>query len=118
MVCNFPIVAWKRVIVRPLLALLFARLRRRKVVLIQHEWAACNWHAPPDLCPGAVAGRRHRDVLAAGPQRELADDPVMRGMVRKCVLAPLPPNIEAPAEHRGLDAAAAARQRPAATAGW
>src|SRR5438874_2194099 len=38
-VCNFPIVAWKRVIARPLLALLFARLRGRKIVVIQHEWA-------------------------------------------------------------------------------
>ena len=28
-VCNFPIVAWKRVILAPLLALLFARLRGR-----------------------------------------------------------------------------------------
>jgi hypothetical protein len=40
--CNFPIVAWKRVIARPLLALLLARLRGSKVVLIQHEWAGLN----------------------------------------------------------------------------
>src|SRR5882757_2444170 len=33
--CNFPIVGWKRVIFRPLLALAMARLRRRRVVLIQ-----------------------------------------------------------------------------------
>src|SRR5216684_4431739 len=37
-VCNFPIVAWKRVMFRPLLAMAMARLRRRKIVLIQHEW--------------------------------------------------------------------------------
>jgi glycosyltransferase involved in cell wall biosynthesis len=30
-------------------------------------------------------------------RRELADDPVVGWTVRKCVLAPLPPNIEAPA---------------------
>ena len=42
MACNFPIVAWKRVIARPLLALLLARLRGSKVVLIQHEWAGLN----------------------------------------------------------------------------
>src|ERR1700729_3399030 len=41
-VCNFPIVAWKRVIVWPLLALAIARLRRRRVVLIQHEWASLH----------------------------------------------------------------------------
>src|SRR3954451_7273682 len=42
-VCNFPIVAWKRVMLRPLLALAIARLRRRKIVLIQHEWAGLQW---------------------------------------------------------------------------
>src|SRR6201995_5603489 len=42
-VCNFPIVAWKRVIFRPLLALAIARLRGRRVVLIQHEWAGLHW---------------------------------------------------------------------------
>src|ERR1700689_2076720 len=41
-VCNFPIVAWKRVIFRPLLALAIARLRGRRVVLIQHEWSGLN----------------------------------------------------------------------------
>ena len=35
-VCNFPIVAWKRVMFAPLVAMAIARLRRRKVVLIQH----------------------------------------------------------------------------------
>ncbi len=33
-ICNFPIVAWKRVMLRPLLALAIARLRGRRVVLI------------------------------------------------------------------------------------
>src|SRR3954451_15632135 len=38
-VCNFPLVGWKRVMLRPLLALALARLRGKHVVLIQHEWA-------------------------------------------------------------------------------
>src|SRR5882757_2494585 len=42
-VCNFPIVAWKRVMFRPLLALVIARIRRRRIVLIQHEWGALHW---------------------------------------------------------------------------
>src|SRR4051812_32895386 len=42
-VCNFPLVAWKRVVVRPLLALGIARLRGRRVVLIQHEWGGLHW---------------------------------------------------------------------------
>ena len=42
-VCNFPIVAWKRVMFAPLAAMAIARLRRRKVVLIQHEWNGLHW---------------------------------------------------------------------------
>src|ERR1700710_2903779 len=38
-VCNFPIVAWKRVMVRPLLAIALARLRGRRAVLIHPEGA-------------------------------------------------------------------------------
>src|ERR1700710_2163937 len=38
-VCNFPLVAWKRVMVRPLLALAMARLRGRRAVLIHPEGA-------------------------------------------------------------------------------
>ena len=38
LVCNFPIVAWKRVMFRPLLALAIARLRGSRVILVQHEW--------------------------------------------------------------------------------
>src|SRR5258708_8538683 len=42
-VCNFPIVAWKRVILAPLLALAIAKLRRRKIVLLQHESGGLHW---------------------------------------------------------------------------
>ena len=35
-------------------------------------------------------------------RRELADDPLVGWTARKCVLAPLPPNIEAPAGDRRL----------------
>src|ERR1700680_2402724 len=42
LVCNFPIVAWKRVIFRPLLAMAMARLRGRRTILIQHEWAGLH----------------------------------------------------------------------------
>lgn len=95
-VCSFPIVAWKRVIVRPLLALVFARLRRRKVVLIQHEWAGLNRMRRLTYVPALWLANA---IVMFSPlvRRELADDRFMRGMVGKCVLAPLPPNIAAPA---------------------
>lgn len=95
-VCNFPIVAWKRVIFRPLLALVIARLRRRRVVLIQHEWAGLHWMRRITYIPALLLADT---IVMFSPlvRRELADDPVVGWTARKCVLAPLPPNIEAPA---------------------
>jgi glycosyltransferase involved in cell wall biosynthesis len=95
-VCNFPIVAWKRVIFRPLLALVMAQLRRRRVILIQHEWAGLHWlrritYIPALLLADTIV------TFSALVRRELADDPVVGFTAKKCVLAPLPPNIEAPA---------------------
>ena len=95
-VCNFPIVAWKRVIFRPLLALAIARLRRRRVVLIQHEWGGLHWLRRITYIPALLLADT---IVMFSPlvRRELADDPVVGWTLRKCVLAPLPPNIEAPA---------------------
>lgn len=94
-VCNFPLVAWKRVIVRPLLALVIARLRSRRVVLIQHEWAGLHWLRRLTYIPALLLA----DVIVMfSPlvRRELADDPLVGRLVRKCVFAPLPPNIGTP----------------------
>ncbi|QWG12526.1 glycosyltransferase [Bradyrhizobium sediminis] len=95
-VCNFPIVAWKRVIFRPLLALAIARLRRRRVVLVQHEWGGLHWLRRITYIPALLLADT---ILMFSPlvRRELADDPVVGWTLRKCILAPLPPNIEAPA---------------------
>lgn len=94
-VCNFPIVAWKRVIWRPLLALAIARLRRRRVVLIQHEWASLHWlrrliYSPALLLADSIV------MFSPLVRRELARDPIVGWTAAKCVLAPLPPNIAAP----------------------
>src|ERR1700756_5049742 len=72
-VCNFPIVAWKRVILSPLLALLFARLRGRRVILIQHEWGSLHWLRRITYLPAVLLANRivmfsplGRDELAEG----------------------------------------------------
>ena len=95
-VCNFPIVAWKRVMFRPLLALAIARLRRRHVVLIQHEWAGLHWLRRITYLPAVLLADT---IVMFSPlvRRELARDPLVGWAVKKCVMAPLPPNIEAPA---------------------
>jgi glycosyltransferase involved in cell wall biosynthesis len=95
-ICNFPLVAWKRVMVRPLLALALARLRGRRVVLIQHEWGGLHWARRIIYMPALWLAD---SVVMFSPlvKRELASDWLAGRTARKCVLAPLPPNIEAPA---------------------
>jgi glycosyltransferase involved in cell wall biosynthesis len=96
-VCNFPIVAWKRVILRPLLALVIARLRRRRVVLIQHEWASLHWLRRITYLPALLLADK---IIMFSPmvRHELAGDPLVGWTAKKCVMAPLPPNIEAPSD--------------------
>jgi glycosyltransferase involved in cell wall biosynthesis len=94
-VCNFPIVAWKRVIIRPLLALALARLRGRRVVLVLHEWGGLHWLRRLTYWPALVFANT---IVLFSPlvRKELENDPLMRWAVRRTVLAPLPPNIKAP----------------------
>jgi glycosyltransferase involved in cell wall biosynthesis len=94
-ICNFPIVAWKRVIFRPLLALAMARFRGRRAILIQHEWRGLHRLRRISYLPALWLADA---IVMVSPlvRRELADDPVAGWAARKAVLAPLPPNIEAP----------------------
>ena len=89
-VCNFPLVAWKRVILRPLLALAMARLRGRRVILIQHEWGGLHWLRRITYIPALWLADT---IVMFSPlvRRELASDAVVGWTARKCVLAPLPP---------------------------
>src|SRR3982074_3799704 len=89
-VCNFPLVAWKRVILRPLLALAMARLRGRRVVLIQHEWGGLHWLRRVTYMPALLLADT---IVMFSPlvQRELAIDPLVGWTARKSVLAPLRP---------------------------
>lgn len=95
-VCNFPIVAWKRVMFAPLVALAIAWLRRRRIVLIQHEWGGLHWLRRITYMPALLLADT---IVMFSPlvQRELAEDRLFGWTAKKAVLAPLPPNIEAPA---------------------
>jgi len=95
-VCNFPIVAWKRVILSPLLALLFARLRGRHVILVQHEWGGLHWLRRITFLPAVLLASRIV-TFSVLVRNQLGNDPLVGWTAGKCVLAPLPPNIEAPA---------------------
>lgn len=94
-VCNLPIVAWKRVILRPLLALVIAKVRRRRVILVQHEWTSLHRLRRLTYLPALLLADT---IIMFAPliRRELASDLLLGWTAAKCVLAPLPPNIEAP----------------------
>ncbi len=96
LVINAPVVAWKHVILTPLLLLCLARLRGCKVVYILHEWA--------DLDP------RRRLVLSTylclathllysspSVRDQHRRNPLMRVLPVKIGLVPIPPNIAPPA---------------------
>jgi glycosyltransferase involved in cell wall biosynthesis len=96
LVCNFPVVAWKHVILAPLFALAAAKLRGRRAILIQHEWGALHWLRRLTYLPALWLA----DVIVmVSPlvRRELVADPLVGFTARKVAFAPLPPNIEAPA---------------------
>ncbi len=94
-VFNLPLVAWKRVIVSPLMALAYAKMRRRRTIVVVHEWADLDW----------------RRRLVYTPYVWLADrlvfsSPMIRRQFRKSGLGrfsrgtdsviPVPPNIQRP----------------------
>ena len=78
-----------------MLALAFARLRRRRIVLIQHEWGGLHWLRRITYIPALLLADT---IVMFSPlvRRELAEDPLVGWTAKKSVLAPLPPNIEAP----------------------
>ncbi len=94
-VCNFPVVAWKRVIFAPLFALTAAKLRRRRAILIQHEWGGLHWLRRITYLPALWLADA---IVMVSPtvRRELLADPLAGFAARKVTFAPLPPNIGAP----------------------
>ena len=67
-----------------------------RIVLIQHEWGGLHWLRRITYIPALLLADT---IVMFSPlvRRELAEDPLVGWTAKKCVLAPLPPNIEAPA---------------------
>ena len=95
LVVNAPVVAWKRVLLMPLVSILFARLRGCKVVHVLHEWS--------DLDPRRrfVLSIYHlfaTHVLYSSPsvRTQHRDNLLVRWLRAKTGLVPIPPNIAPP----------------------
>lgn len=109
LVVSLPIVAWKRAIVTPFVALFMARLRGVKTIVVLHEWADLNPLRRAVMSLYLVCAQ---SVLISSPsiERGFAKSFIAR-LVSKRHLIPIPPNLapppaarhRAPAERSGRD---------------
>ncbi|HEV7258746.1 MAG TPA: glycosyltransferase [Bosea sp. (in: a-proteobacteria)] len=94
---NFPVVAWKKELVRPVLIPLAARFKRKEVVVVLHEWQALDWKRRVVLAPVLALATR---IIFSAP--EIADEfgrsPLSRVATADRRLIPIPPNLLPPPE--------------------
>jgi len=92
-VMNLPIVAWKRVILTPLLAFAAALARRKKTLLVAHEWDDLDWRRRLVLMVYALFARR---VILSSPivRAQYLSSAFARMIRRPTSVIPIPPNIE------------------------
>jgi len=94
---NFPVVAWKKKLVEPLLAALSARLRGQDVIVILHEWAALDWKRRLVLSPVLLLATK---VCFSAPEisAEFTGTGLSRLVTGNRTIVPIPPNLAAPSE--------------------
>ena len=92
-VMNFPIVAWKRVLLTPLLAFAAALARGKKTILVAHEWDDLDWRRRLVLMVYALFARR---VILSSPmvRAQYLSSGFARMIRRPTSVIPIPPNIE------------------------
>lgn len=100
---NFPVVAWKRTLVSPSFLAFGARLMRKDVVVVLHEWQALDWKRRAVLTPVVALATR---LAFSAP--EIADE-FRRSRLSAISTAdrrliPIPPSLLPPAEERGSPA--------------
>jgi glycosyltransferase involved in cell wall biosynthesis len=98
-VFSVPLVAWKRLLLLPLVVLMFACLVRCRVNVFMHEWAALHWMRRLALAPFLLLGRT---IIVVSPfiANEIAGTPWLMGAATKCRLVPNAPTIRRPGAPR------------------
>lgn len=96
---NLPLVAWKRLLLTPLLILLAAALARRPVSVFMHEWSGLHWLRRLALAPIVMLSRT---IIVVSPfiSEQIAKSRWLIGAGAKCRLVPHPPTIRMPHERR------------------
>jgi glycosyltransferase involved in cell wall biosynthesis len=98
-VFSVPLVAWKRLLLLPLVVLVFARVVRCRVNVFMHEWTALHWLRRLALAPFVLLCRT---IIVVSPfiAGEIAGTPWLMGAAKKCRLVPNAPTIRRPDEPR------------------
>jgi glycosyltransferase involved in cell wall biosynthesis len=96
---SVPLVAWKRLLLLPLVVLVFACVARCRVNVFMHEWAALHRLRRLALAPFVLLSRT---IIVVSPfiAGEIAGTPWLMGAARKCRLVPNAPTIRRPVEPR------------------
>lgn len=90
-ILNFPIVAWKKRLVEPFAAAALAKLKRKRVTVILHEWASLDWKRRLILWPVILIAD---SILFSAPEvrQEWLESRV--SVRRKSTgIIPIPPNL-------------------------
>ena len=108
-VFSVPLVAWKRLLLLPLVVLLFARVVRCRVNVFMHEWTALHGLRRLALAPFVLLSRT---IIVVSPfiAGEIAGTPWLMGAAGKCRLVPNAPTIRRPAEPRVTEHVAGLRE--------
>jgi glycosyltransferase involved in cell wall biosynthesis len=95
-VFSFPLVAWKRMLIIPLVVLLFSFAIRRRISTFLHEWTGLHWLRRLALLPFVLLSRQ---ILVLSPfiREQIASDRWVARAADKCRLIPHPPTVRRPA---------------------
>ncbi len=96
-VFSLPLVAWKRMLLIPLLILVFATIVRCRVSVFLHEWRGLHWLRRLAVAPIVLLSRT---IVVVSPfiAEQIANDRWLAGAGAKCRLVPHPPTIRPPRE--------------------
>jgi glycosyltransferase involved in cell wall biosynthesis len=95
-VLNLPVVAWKKRIVSPILAAAHARMAKREVTIVLHEWADLALARRLSYLPLLPMATR---VMFSSPEvmAQFAATPLSAAVTRRRGVLPIPPNFAVPA---------------------
>jgi glycosyltransferase involved in cell wall biosynthesis len=95
-VFSFPLVAWKRMLIMPLVLLLFSAVTRRRTSTFLHEWSGLHRLRQMTVVPFVWLSRT---ILVLSPliREQIANDPRIAHAARRCRLVPHPPTVCRPA---------------------